>query len=276
MRSTHALNYPTVVAGAVAAATATALSSQLGLLGTILGAAIASVISAVVTNALGGWIAHLHGATRERDPLPFQRLLVGVARDHAGGARVPHRARPGDPGHPGRQLRRTAGRADRAALSRRRADGSAGDAHGERRALTLRRVHGDPSAEPGDDALRRSPARSLSPGTPRCARPEYGVRCRRSSSSRSARDADPLVGAPELHDAPSDRVRSQDDAAARQAELHRVPDQVGEDPRQSVAGRPSTHSVLGRVELEARPHAACLGLGVAARVAHHLRPGRPR
>jgi hypothetical protein len=74
----HALNYPTVVAGAVAAATATALSSQLGLLGTILGAAIASVVSAVVTNALSGWIGRLHGATRDRDPLPFQRLLVGV------------------------------------------------------------------------------------------------------------------------------------------------------------------------------------------------------
>jgi hypothetical protein len=78
-KTAHSLNYPTVVAGAVAAATATALSSQLGLLGTILGAAIASVISAVVTTALGGWISHLHGATRERDPLPFQRLLVGVA-----------------------------------------------------------------------------------------------------------------------------------------------------------------------------------------------------
>lgn len=75
---THSLNYPTVIAGAVAAATATALSSQLGLLGTILGAAIASVVSAVVTNALGGWISHLHGATRDRDPLPFQRMLVGV------------------------------------------------------------------------------------------------------------------------------------------------------------------------------------------------------
>lgn len=75
---TRSLNYPTVIAGAVAAATATALSSQLGLLGTILGAAVASVVSAIVTNALGGWIAHLHGATRDRDPLPFQRLLVGV------------------------------------------------------------------------------------------------------------------------------------------------------------------------------------------------------
>jgi hypothetical protein len=74
----HSLNYPTVIAGAVAAATATALSSQMGLLGTILGAAVASVISAVVTNALGGWIAHMHGATRDRNPLPFQRLLVGV------------------------------------------------------------------------------------------------------------------------------------------------------------------------------------------------------
>lgn len=73
----HSLNYPTVVAGAVAAATATALSSQMGLLGTILGAAIASMISAIVTNALGGWIAHLHGATRDRNPVPFQRLLVG-------------------------------------------------------------------------------------------------------------------------------------------------------------------------------------------------------
>jgi len=78
-KTAHTLNYPTVVAGAVAAATATALSSQLGLLGTILGAAIASIVSAVVTNALGGWIAQLHGATRDRDPLPFQRLLVGVA-----------------------------------------------------------------------------------------------------------------------------------------------------------------------------------------------------
>ncbi|MGI8523295.1 MAG: hypothetical protein ACR2K3_08290, partial [Nocardioides sp.] len=76
--NTHSLNYPTVVGGAVAAATATALASQLGLLGTILGAAIASVVSAVVTNALAGWIGRLHGATRERDPLPFQRLLVGV------------------------------------------------------------------------------------------------------------------------------------------------------------------------------------------------------
>jgi hypothetical protein len=76
--NTHALNYPTVVAGAVAAATATALSSQLGLLGTIVGAAIASVVSAIVTNALGGWIARLHGATRDRDALPFQRLLVGI------------------------------------------------------------------------------------------------------------------------------------------------------------------------------------------------------
>jgi phage-related minor tail protein len=75
---THSLNYPTVIAGAVAAATATALSSQLGLLGTILGAAVASIVSAIVTNSLGGWIAHLHGATRDRDPLPFQRLLVGV------------------------------------------------------------------------------------------------------------------------------------------------------------------------------------------------------
>lgn len=77
-QNTPALNYPTVVAGAVAAATATALSSQLGLLGTILGAAVASTVSAVVTSALGGWIARLHGATRDRDPLPFQRLLVGV------------------------------------------------------------------------------------------------------------------------------------------------------------------------------------------------------
>ena len=76
-QNAHSLNYPTVVAGAVAAATATALSSQMGLLGTILGAALASVISAVVTNALGGWIAHLHGATRDRDPVPFQRLVVG-------------------------------------------------------------------------------------------------------------------------------------------------------------------------------------------------------
>ena len=76
--NSHTLNYPTVVAGAVAAATATALSHQLGLVGTILGAAVASVISAVVTNALGGWISHLHGATRDRNPLPFQRLLVGV------------------------------------------------------------------------------------------------------------------------------------------------------------------------------------------------------
>jgi hypothetical protein len=49
----------------------------MGLLGTILGAAIASMISAIVTNALGGWIARLHGATRDRDPVPFQRLLVG-------------------------------------------------------------------------------------------------------------------------------------------------------------------------------------------------------
>jgi hypothetical protein len=75
--NSHSLNYPTVVAGAVAAATATALSSQMGLLGTILGAAIASMISAIVTNALGGWIARLHGATRDRDPVPFERLLVG-------------------------------------------------------------------------------------------------------------------------------------------------------------------------------------------------------
>ena len=75
---THPLNYPTVIAGAVAAATATALSGQLGLLGTILGAAVASVVSAVVTTALGGWISHLHGATRDRDPVPFQRLVVGA------------------------------------------------------------------------------------------------------------------------------------------------------------------------------------------------------
>jgi hypothetical protein len=73
----HTLSYPTVVAGSVAAATATALSYQLGLVGTILGAAVASLVSAVVTNALGGWIARLHGATRDRDPLPFQRLVVG-------------------------------------------------------------------------------------------------------------------------------------------------------------------------------------------------------
>jgi hypothetical protein len=77
-QKTHSLNYPTMIAGAVAAATATALSGQLGLLGTILGAAVASVVSAVVTHGLGGWIAHLHGATRKHDPLPFQRLLVGV------------------------------------------------------------------------------------------------------------------------------------------------------------------------------------------------------
>jgi hypothetical protein len=74
----HTLSYPTVVAGSVAAATATALSYQLGLVGTILGAAVASMISAVVTHALGGWIARLHGATRDRDPVPFQRLVVGV------------------------------------------------------------------------------------------------------------------------------------------------------------------------------------------------------
>jgi hypothetical protein len=77
-QNTHSLNYPTVIAGGVAAATATALSSQMGLLGTILGAALASVVSAIVTHALGGWIARLHGATRDRDPLPFQRLLVGA------------------------------------------------------------------------------------------------------------------------------------------------------------------------------------------------------
>jgi hypothetical protein len=77
-QKTRSLNYPTVIAGAVAAATATALSGQLGLPGTILGAAVASVVSAVVTQGLGGWIAHLHGATRGRDPLPFQRLLVGA------------------------------------------------------------------------------------------------------------------------------------------------------------------------------------------------------
>jgi hypothetical protein len=77
--SSYPLNYPTVVAGAVAAATATALSTRLGLIGTILGAAVASVISAVVTTTLSGWIAHLHGATRDRDPLPFQRLAVGAA-----------------------------------------------------------------------------------------------------------------------------------------------------------------------------------------------------
>ena len=72
------LTYPTVIAGAVAAATATALSHQLGLVGTILGAAVASVISAIVTNSLATWIARLHGATRDRDPMPFQRMLVGV------------------------------------------------------------------------------------------------------------------------------------------------------------------------------------------------------
>lgn len=77
-QTSHSLNYPTVIAGGVAAATATALSGQLGLLGTILGAAVASVVSAIVTNALGGWISHVHGATRDRDPLPFQRLLVGA------------------------------------------------------------------------------------------------------------------------------------------------------------------------------------------------------
>ena len=115
-KNCHSLNYPTVVAGAVAAATATALSSQLGLLGTILGAAIASIVSAVVTNALGGWIAHLHGATRDRDPLPFQRLAGRCRRDRAGGARVPHRSRPGHPRRPRRQLRRAADGADRAAL----------------------------------------------------------------------------------------------------------------------------------------------------------------
>jgi hypothetical protein len=36
------------------------------------------MVSAVVTNTLSGWIGRLHGATRDRDPLPFQRLLVGV------------------------------------------------------------------------------------------------------------------------------------------------------------------------------------------------------
>jgi hypothetical protein len=77
-QNSSSLNYPTVVAGAVAAATATALSHQLGLVGTILGAAVASVISAIVTQALGDWIAHLHGATRDRNPWPFQRMLVGV------------------------------------------------------------------------------------------------------------------------------------------------------------------------------------------------------
>lgn len=77
-QKSHTLSYPTVMAGAVAAATATALSSQLGLVGTILGAAVASIVSAVVTHGLGGWIAHLHGATRARNPLPFQRLLVGT------------------------------------------------------------------------------------------------------------------------------------------------------------------------------------------------------
>jgi hypothetical protein len=78
-QNTHSLNYPTVIAGAVAAATATALSSQMGLLGTILGAALASMVSAIISNALGGWISRLHGATRDRDPRPFQRLLIGIA-----------------------------------------------------------------------------------------------------------------------------------------------------------------------------------------------------
>jgi len=76
--NSHSLNYPTVLAGAVAAATATALSSRLGLLGTILGAAIASIVSAVVTNALAHWISRMHTATRDRDPAPFRQVLVGV------------------------------------------------------------------------------------------------------------------------------------------------------------------------------------------------------
>ena len=81
-QNTHSLNYPTVIAGAVAAATATALSSQMGLLGTILGAALASMVSAIVTNALGGWIARLHGATRDRDPLPVPATADRDRGDH--------------------------------------------------------------------------------------------------------------------------------------------------------------------------------------------------
>lgn len=72
------LSWPTVVGGAVAAATATALSTRLGLVGTIVGAAVASIVSTVVTAGLVGWIEHLRGATRRRDPLPYRNLLVGI------------------------------------------------------------------------------------------------------------------------------------------------------------------------------------------------------
>lgn len=74
----HDLSWPTLVGGAVAAATASALSSRLGLVGTIVGAVVASLVSTVVTAGLVGWIEHLRGATRRRDPLPYRNLLVGV------------------------------------------------------------------------------------------------------------------------------------------------------------------------------------------------------
>jgi predicted PurR-regulated permease PerM len=72
------LTYPTVIAGAVAAATATALSSRLGLVGTILGAVVASMISTVVSTVFVRWLERMHERTRDRDPRPWQRLVVGV------------------------------------------------------------------------------------------------------------------------------------------------------------------------------------------------------
>ena len=72
------LTYPTVIGGAVAAATATALSSRLGLMGTILGAVVASVVSTLVSTVFVNWLERMHGATRDRDHRPWQRLMIGT------------------------------------------------------------------------------------------------------------------------------------------------------------------------------------------------------
>jgi len=73
------LTYPAVIGGAVAAATATTLSTRLGLVGTVLGAVLASMVSTLVSTMFARWLEGLHGAAREHDPRPWQRLLVGAA-----------------------------------------------------------------------------------------------------------------------------------------------------------------------------------------------------
>ena len=232
----------------MAAATATALSSQLGLLGTILGRRHRQ------RRQRGGdqrprW---LDRAPARRHPRPRPAAVPAAAgrrrRDHPGGARLPHRPRPGHraasrpTASPGAWSRRSAC-ADPTSRGSSSARSPGRTADGERRALALRRLQVDAATEPGHDPLRdREPdagagdaarVRSRGPGGT-CRRPSAGPP--RRSRSRRRRSGTRPRRRPAERDA---------DLAVGQAELHRVGDHVGEDPRQRV-GVDRGHQLSGR------------------------------